>query len=215
MPQDKLIPGFHGDKYLLSVIDALVTQVDFFIETGTNIGITLNYVARTYPEVCCLSCEPNTTAFLAARNRILDCTNASVFRETSQHFLERLQRIGKSLFEKAALFWLDAHGHGFEWPLREEVAFITKNFKQGFILIDDFKVPNKKRFKFNAYKKQQCSFDFIKSAIHADFKFNLYYPKYTEHTSPFHPLVGWGLLQFGSATRLDEILFEEIEWAKH
>jgi len=207
-----MTPGFHGDEFLLRVVDKLARKADYFIETGTNIGITLNYVARTYPKLRCLSCEPNPEAARHATQLVQDCENATVFTESSQRFMQRLAKNKESLFNHVTMFWLDAHGHGFTWPLREEIAFISKNIKKGFILIDDFKVPNKKEFNFNSYKHQQCSFEFIKCSLDPKKSFNLYYPNYTTHTSKFHPLVGWGLLQFGSRARLDKQLTKEIEW---
>jgi hypothetical protein len=99
--------------------------------------------------------------------------------------------------DKRVLFWLDAHGYGFEWPLRKEISFITTNFERAYILIDDFKVPGLDCFGFDEYDGQVCSFEYIKSALNPGLEYRLCYPNYKERTSAHHPLRGWGLLEFG------------------
>ena len=51
--------GFHGDNHLLRVIHRLAPTTDLFVETGTNVGTTLGWVASTFPHLECLSCEPD------------------------------------------------------------------------------------------------------------------------------------------------------------
>ena len=55
--------GFHGDTYLLNLVDVLISNSQYFIETGTNVGSTLVYDAKKYPEISCFSCEPDKEAF--------------------------------------------------------------------------------------------------------------------------------------------------------
>ena len=198
--------GFHGDKYLLQFVDAIISDCDYFIETGTNVGSTLSYVARTYPDIQCFSCEPDKPSFDEAFKNTSQHNNVEIFNESSQDFIRRIETDKKDLFDKKVLFWLDAHGYGFEWPLKEEIAFITNNFKKAYILIDDFKVPDLDCFKWDEYKGQVCSFDFIKDAIPDNLKFSLYYPSYTDRTSKYHPLTGWGLIDYGHA---DELVLPE------
>ena len=112
----------------------------------------------------------------------------------SMDFLHDLGRA--SIFDKKVLFWLDAHGHGFEWPLKEEIAFITKNFKNAAIFIDDFKVPHNENFLWDSYDGQYCSFDYIKDSIVND-SYSLYYPDYNIKTSEHHPLKGWAVIFLG------------------
>lgn len=190
--------GFHGDLYLLEIVDKLIAkcEVEVFVETGTNIGSTLAYAAKTYPKMRCYSCEPSEDAFSFSLNNTLDYPNAKVFHMTSQQFItDVLEEL--NLFERNVLFWLDAHGYGFEWPLLEEVAYITGRFSKGLLLIDDFKVPGKEHFGYDQYQNQECSFEYIEGAISPDRGYQLYYPDYDEHTSKHHPLRGWGLIAWG------------------
>jgi len=191
--------GFHGDQYLLRLVDHVIKDCEWFVETGTNVGSTLAYVARTYPDVECLSCEPDRAAFKRARENMGLFPNATVFPETSQTFMERLEAEYSHLFSENVLFWIDAHGFGFEWPLREEVRFISSHFERGYMLIDDFRVPKHEEFGYDNYQGQECAMRYIEDAIDEEWNYQLYYPDYTEHTSSHHPLRGWGLFAFGEA----------------
>ncbi len=195
--------GFHGDKYLLDVVDTLAKEVDVFIETGTNVGSTLAFFARKYPHIQCLSCEPDSEAFQRAQRNLEDFANVTLYNQTSQEFLVTLEKQHPDIFQKQALFWLDAHGYGFKWPLEEELAFITTKFSRAWILIDDFKVPGLDVFGFDTYEEQVCSYDYVKGALNPAQTYNTYYPNYTEHTSKHHPKRGWGLITFGEEKDLN------------
>ena len=199
--------GFHGDQYLIEIVDFLAQYCEFFIETGTNVGSTLTYFAGKYPQISCISCEPDEKAFQLARQNTSKLNNVSIFNELSQNFLFRLEREYQHLFNKECLFWLDAHGYGFKWPLKEELNFITTKFGRGYVLIDDFKVPGLEDvFKYDIYQEQICSFDYVKDSLSTEKKYNVYYPNYTDKTSKHHPLVGWGLIEFGHS---DELVIPE------
>ena len=189
--------GFHGDAYLLRLVAHLAQRSEVFVETGTNLGTTLGFVARTFPALRCLSCEPDRAAFEVARRYVADHPQVAISNETSQDFMARLAAIGDELFKSSTLFWLDAHGYGFDWPLREELHFIGERFDQGFVLIDDFVVPGRPEFGFDQYEEHICSWEYVRESLSVDWRYRLYYPAYTEHTSSFHPLRGWGLIQFG------------------
>lgn len=207
--------GFHGDNYLLHLVDVLASKSYFFIETGANVGSTVAYVAKKYPSMKCISCEPDSEAYTeAVRNAPFD--NVSLFNESSQNFLLRLRDQYPDVFHKNALYWLDAHGYGFTWPLRDEVSFITNNCKSAFILIDDFKVPGLDCFGYDSYEDQECSFEYIADSLNPSVPYDLYYPSYTDKTSKHHPLRGWCLLAFGQGEelRLPEALLVRVTHKK-
>lgn len=190
--------GFHGDQYLLSLIDDLIKNehIDCFIETGTNVGSTLAYVGNRYPGIQVLSCEPDREACQRARTHTAALPSVEVHNLRSQEFLSVLA--GRpELFGKKCLFWLDAHGYGFEWPLKEEVAFIATHFKQAYVMVDDFKVPGLDCFRFDQYEDQVCSYDHIKAALGSR-PHQVFYPTYMDRTSQHHPLIGWGLMVMGA-----------------
>lgn len=206
--------GFHGDEYLLGLAEHLAGKSKVFVETGANVGSTLAYVARSYPWLRCLSCEPDRSAFVQASANTGKLGNVSLFNGTSQQFIEQLSKHESEIFSEPSLFWLDAHGYGFEWPLKKELEFITNRFSSGYILIDDFKVPGRDYFLFDEYQGQICSYDYVKDALSSGKSYQLYYPTYQDKTSKHHPLCGWGLLVFGHEDfRIPEQLSGKMERA--
>jgi hypothetical protein len=189
--------GFHGDEYLLSLAESLAGKCTLFVETGSNVGSTLAYVAKQYPWLRCLSCEPDGSAFEQAKTNAGKYGNVFLFHGRSQEFIDYLAKHESKMYSEPCLFWLDAHGYGFEWPLKKELEFITGEFDSAYILIDDFKVPGRDDFKYDIYQEQICSYDFVKDALNPAKKYQVYYPTYKDKTSKHHPLCGWGLLIFG------------------
>lgn len=189
--------GFHGDNYLLYLVGYLAGKSEVFVETGANVGSTLAYVARNYSWLRCLSCEPDNLAFEQAILNAGKYGNVSLYNGTSQQFIEHLIKHEPGIFQKRCFFWLDAHGYGFEWPLKMELEFVTRQFNTSYILIDDFKVPGREQFGYDQYQDQVCSFEFVKDALNPTKTYQVYYPTYKDKTSEHHPLRGWGLLIFG------------------
>jgi len=189
--------GFHGDEYLMSLAEHLAGKCKVFVETGSNVGSTLAYVAKNYPWLRCLSCEPDRSAFEQASSNAGKYGNVSLFNGVSQEFIQHLLDHQAGIFSQPSFFWLDAHGYGFEWPLKNELEFITSRFDAAYILIDDFQVPGRDDFKYDIYQEQICSYDFVKDALNPRKTYQLYYPTYKDKTSKHHPLCGWGLLVVG------------------
>jgi len=194
--------GFHGDLYLLELVHTVIRQCEYFVETGANVGTTLAYVARTYPNILCLSCEPDKVAYRHAKRNVSKYPNVAIYNETSHKFLKRLLK-DPQIITRDTLYWLDAHGYGFKWPLREEIRVLTKHCTKAFFLIDDFRVPGLDCFGYDQYENQICSFEYIKDALNERCEYRLYYPRYTDRTSTFHPLRGWGLIEFGHSQEID------------
>jgi len=192
-------------------VDRIIADCNYFIETGTNVGSTLAYVARTYSGIQCFSCEPDKASFEEAVKNTSSFSNVHIYNKLSQEFIEIISSEKKELFNENVFFWLDAHGYGFEWPLKEELNFITTEFKSAYILIDDFKVPGMDCFGYDEYEEQVCSFDYVKDALNSKIKYNLYYPKYREKTSKHHPLRGWGLFVIGRDFNMKNLEDERVK----
>jgi len=182
--------AFHGDEYLLRLVDCLISGCNLFVETGTHRGDTLAYVVHNYPHCYSIGCEPNREYTKEAIAKIKEKENFYIALVTSQEFLPFLGFA--EIQDQKNLFWLDAHGHGFDWPLAFEVEFITSHYNKSFILIDDFQVTGKPQFSYDVSTGNTCSYETIKPYIKNDYK--VYYPAYTERTSKTMNLVGWGLL---------------------
>ncbi|MBD3322191.1 MAG: hypothetical protein GF350_13920 [Chitinivibrionales bacterium] len=197
--------GFHGDTYLLSCVECVMKKTDVFIETGAHVGSTLAFIARTWPRVTCYSCEPDQAACSEAAQNIAreNLNNVMLYNDDSQNFLVRIKRDHAGVFNSSTTFWLDAHGNGFEWPLKDEVRFITHHFTNAFVFIDDFLVPGMECFGYDHYDNQVCSFEYIRDALNPSRNYMIYYPDYREKTSSHHPLRGWGLITFGAKKNID------------
>ncbi len=194
--------GFHGDKYLLDLVDCTLRDAEVFIETGANVGSTVAYVAQKYRHIVCLSCEPDPSAYSELHRAVAGMQNVQVHNESSQEFMGRIRREMTHLFTKRCVFWLDAHGFGYPWPLREEVAFFTGSFSSGSILVDDFRVPGMDQFRFDSYDGQVCSYEYIEGSLSPEKQYRIVYPSYTDRTSNHHPLCGWVLIAYGVAANL-------------
>lgn len=203
--------GFHGDKYLLSVVDNIVVQgeIDYFVETGTNVGATLSYFAKRFPSVQCYSCEPDHYAYTLAVTNTSGLSNVHIYNLTSQEFLKILIVDAPDIKIRSTLFWVDAHGYGFSWPLKKEVEFISSTLKKSYMLIDDFKVPGSDLFGYDKYGDQVCSYEYIKDSFQVDSYF-YYYPLYSEMTSTHHPLRGWGLFVIGGELEIPSELKDKV-----
>lgn len=189
--------GFHGDEHLIKVTDSLITGCDYFIETGTDVGTTLSHVAKKFPNVKCISCEPHKISFDEASKNTSMHENATIYNEDATTFLNNLENIDKDIYSKRCVFWLDAHGYGFDWPLRYEIENITKNFEKAIIFIDDFKVPGMDMFGYDEYNGQVCKFEYIKDSFDKSRNYKVGYPTYIDKTSTYHPLRGWGVFIYG------------------
>lgn len=194
--------GFHGDKYLINIVFSCLNQAETFIETGTNVGSTLVFVAKNYPKMKIYSCEPDKKAYNFVKDKIKSLNNVSLFNGQSPDMIISIAKDNPSIKKQDTVFWLDAHDYGYQWPLKQEIEFITHNFKQGYIFIDDFFVPHLDFFKWCKYQNQECSYQYIKDSINPKIEYNLYYPNYHEKTSLHHPLTGWGLICFGHQKEL-------------
>ncbi len=111
-----------------------------WIETGTYLGTTTNFLARIAPHVYTIEPEPTLSA--NAEHRFLN-RNVSVFQGTSEHVLPKLIPTLKGELN----FWLDGHySAGITYrgnkdcPIKDELAVIADSldsFDELAIFIDD------------------------------------------------------------------------------
>jgi len=186
--------GFHGDDFLIQFTNEFLKDCKYFVETGSAEATTLSFVNKNHPHLLLISCEPDKIVYAHAKKQIDGMTNIDLRNELSPDFIYKLTAEKPDLVNEKVFFWLDAHGYGFKWPLLDEVDYILNNYSQTFIFIDDFKVPDQPQFGFDVYEEQECSLEYLHSALkkHSDLK--IYFPRYTERTSEYHPLRGWVLI---------------------
>lgn len=136
----KAKPPFHNDKKMIKVILEILDNSDVFIETGSFMGKTIFFVGKNFPNLNCYSCEINKNSYNIAYEQIKDLTNVKLDLSPSPTALYNIQSsYDKDVYSKKVCFWLDAH-----WktnPLYDEIKYITSNFKQFVIFIDDFTIP--------------------------------------------------------------------------
>ena len=140
--------GFHGDWYLLKAVDVIAKEVTTFIETGTHSASTLHYIARTYPSMSKVySCEPVQEWYDISKHNMETVSPADlswksrvkIWKDTSQNMMKDILTTEPNIVNRDALFWFDAHGQKlFEWPLREEIEFVTNNWESDAFVGNDF-----------------------------------------------------------------------------
>jgi hypothetical protein len=200
---DVIPHGFRGDLVLLQAVDALVlhAKIHTFIETGSFYGMTTRHMASSYPHLACYSCEPDKFRYKQAQLATLDLPNCTLTNEESPHLLERLIERADAV-QQPTLFWLDAHGYGFNWPLRREIELIVKYWNTPYILIDDFKVPDCEQFGYDVYDAQECSYDYIADLLNMRTDLRIWYPNYDPQTVDW-PARGWCLITFNRSSKMD------------
>lgn len=189
--------GFHGDAHILELVTELALCAEVFVETGANVGSTSRWVGSNFPHLDLFTCEPDPVAYSEASRTLSTFPNIHVSLGSSPQFLYELYEQEPQLSSKRTLFFLDAHGYGYKWPLREELSYITDVHSDGCIIVDDFKVPGHSQFGFESYAGQDCDLDYVLTSLRPG-AYSLLLPCYEENTSEFHPLVGHCVLIFGS-----------------
>lgn len=193
---DTIALGFHGDQGLQRAVAAALAGSQAFIETGSNVGITTAFVARHFPQLQLHSCEP-TAAIAAARSRCAPYPRVEIAQRGSPEFLYELVQREPALCAQEVTFWLDAHALGVPLPLADEIAFISRNFAQAHIFIDDCRVPAQAQFQFTAYPEATIEPPYIVEALDRRREVCVAWPKYRTRSSRHHPLVGWLYLGIG------------------
>ena len=194
--------GFHGDQKLMKLVDHLVPNVSHFVETGTEAGSTVGYMARMYPSLQCWTCEADEKTYETAKANTANLPAINHHLGESEEWLEHDFAPHQSAY---GLFWLDAHSHGWGCPLGKEVNTILKNWPGGYILMDDFQVPDRPEFGFDWYDSfGKVNWETIEKDIQIE-----QYAKIKETRYPAYECLpggrGWMLLRFGDVPEVGEI----------
>jgi len=191
-PNYKCGSPFHGDKIFIDVILDTLKNAEYFVETGTAYGDTLKFIVDNFKNMKAISCEPDNYRHGVVTEYIPD---AEIVKITSPQIFEYVKEKYPDSLDKKTIFWLDAHGDyngTVFWPLREEIEFIKNNYKDYYILIDDFKNPYNDNFKYDMVGNIPCGIEYINDLVS---DLNVYYPTYNELTTEsWHDLIGWVLI---------------------
>jgi len=196
--------GYHGDPYLMSIVDTVVGNCKQFVESGTEAGSTIGYTARMYPHLVCYTAETDKGTYDLASYNVANHDNIWLY---NQHSLDFLKKIDPT---SPALFWLDAHSHGWGCDLGEEVDIILRRWDSGYIFLDDFEVPYRKDFGFDWYDTfGKLNWETISKDITQEMQSRitgLYYPNYV----PPYGTRGWLLITFGDLPTYDKPEFVKL-----
>lgn len=135
---------------------------DVFIETGTYLGVTTQFLARRGKPVH--SVEINEECFQKAKALLRDEALVNLELGNSLKFLSRLTE--SDLAKRDLVFiYLDSHWYD-HLPLREEIALIAKNHPRAVVMIDDFKIEDDEGYGYDSYDDaQEVTLAFLKEEL--------------------------------------------------
>jgi hypothetical protein len=181
--------AFHGDRCYQQLVLSICSHfpITSFVETGTYLGDTTEYMANTVTLPIYTS-EVNERFFQFAVERLKRYGNVKASLASSEQVL-RLA-IEQNLLGPLPLFYLDAHWYDY-WPLPDEIELISSRVPRCVIVIDDFEVPGHPEFEFceggggssefsgrTTVDKRICNFELIQDKLGHPEGYQLIYPRY-------------------------------------
>ena len=142
--------GFNGQVGRKQIFKDLLREFRFFqiIETGTYLGDTTGYMAKT-AGIPVFSCEKNNRLHDLSKMRLKDISSVYLFNKDSREFLLKLSE-NYQITKNECFIYLDAHW-GKDLPLREEISIVASRWERFIIMIDDFEVPGDKGYIHDSY----------------------------------------------------------------
>jgi hypothetical protein len=142
---------FNGQSNRIQIFEAVIAGLkpDAIIETGTHMGTTTEFMAKTGLVVYTIEGHPRHYGF--ARARLWWNRNVRLLRGDSRGELIRLFEGPLKGLTNAALFiYLDAHWNE-DLPLGEEIDIIFSRCLRAVVMIDDFEVHDDPGFTYDDY----------------------------------------------------------------
>lgn len=141
---------FNGQRFRQRVFFDLLYHfpIRAIVETGTYCGETTALFGATSLPVYTVEMHPRFLAFVKMRF-LLNRVNIHLHQGDSRMFLKSLVTNRLPPSDDSVFFYLDAHW-GEDLPLFDELNIIFSNWKQPFVMIDDFKVPDSE-YQFDDY----------------------------------------------------------------
>jgi hypothetical protein len=166
----------NGDPERADLVFRLIKAVrfDLIVETGTFRGSTTAFF-HEISDAEIYSCELIDRYFEFALDRLGETPRIHLERKDSRIFLTEIAQ-SQIHEKKSVFFYLDAHW-GHDLPLVEEIRIILKHFPSCIVMVDDFEVPGRREFGFDAYGDEAVlSVDLLASEVPADT--SLFYPNW-------------------------------------
>lgn len=142
---------FNSQIFRTKIFDKIIQSVnfDFLVETGTYLGITTSYFAKSFNKEI-YTAEINTFCFNINKRNLESFKNIKIFNSDSRKMIAKLIKMKKST--DLCFFYLDAHWFN-DLPLVEEIQMIFDYFSSAVIMIDDFKVVDDEGYGYDDYGK--------------------------------------------------------------
>ena len=165
-----------------------------FWETGSYIGCSTDFIKRMFPQLLVYSCDASADYIVQAQKR-----NSSVMYKVSKSTDFLHERISK--FTTPPFVYLDAHGHGHDFPLQEELSIIGNSEKSFFLCVHDCKIPGKlhSEFQFDSYGGMAITTGLVNYSLS---KTNCCYIIYAPNTTKYNETnIPTGAKYFGKVGR--------------
>ncbi|MCY3626992.1 MAG: nucleotidyltransferase family protein [Gammaproteobacteria bacterium] len=150
-----LVEPFNGQRYRRQIFKELLHQLplEAIVETGTFRGATTEYILQS-TTLPVYSVELDARFFYYAKRRLRSQKRINLTLGDSRDFLEMLAN-NSQVPKQNVFFYLDAHWND-DLPLREEVALISRFWKDSVIMIDDFEVPGDIGYQYDNYGQENA-----------------------------------------------------------
>lgn len=199
----------HNDQVLIQLVDQIFNTfgIKSFVETGTFLGFTSRHVAKRNPGLRVLTVECNPDYHELSRISLSRYPNVTQYLGDSAEVLEGIVRSNAA--PRPSLFFLDAHWEDY-LPLPHELGLILDSPGEAVVLIDDFQVPNRPEYGFDAYHGQPIGLDLVRAYLNTAEDVRVFFPDYDQ--SAAHPqrsevtgITGYALLFKGYGTRVSSL----------
>jgi predicted O-methyltransferase YrrM len=133
--------AFNDQKLRTALFSALMERLSpvAIVETGTNLGTTTEFLAKSGLPIYTVEVDPRFYGF--ARARLRKWRNVTLLRGDSREALRRwFDGALHLLAGRTVFFYLDAH-RGSNLPLAQELEIIFAQCPAAIVMIDDFQVP--------------------------------------------------------------------------
>ncbi len=164
-PNQAVAPAaFNGQFSKHRIFSALCGrfQFDAFVETGTHLGKTTEFLASHGKPVYSVECNP--TFHEEAQYVLHHLPMVHLTLADSPEFLRRLLDTDLP-HEAMSFFYLDAHWNN-PLPLADEIRIIATQHPHAIVMVDDFKVENDEGYGYDVYNfGQEITFGFLQEPL--------------------------------------------------
>jgi len=156
----------NGDSNLQNIVKKIVetNNIEVIVETGTHMGWSTGFFSDLVKNV--ITTEINETWQTQAKQSLQDKSNIEFILGDSA---TSLNNILNKLDNKRVLFFLDSHFNN-DKSLDRELEAIKNSKVEPYILIHDFKVPERVDLGYDSWDGHEYSFDNFKNMIESLYK---------------------------------------------